>query len=320
MKITAMTAESNAGKKFADIYPHLLGATDVPTLVKNAEVDWDNIDAAFCCLPHATTQEIMKSIPKKVKVVDLSADFRLKDVDMYAKWYGGSHLAPELQKEAVYGLTELNRDAVKAGRLIANPGCYPTSVQLPLVPLLRKKMISHDRITIDAKSGTSGAGRSAKVNILFCEVSEGLNAYGVGSHRHMPEIEQGLSEAAGGQEVVVSFTPHLIPMNRGMMSTIYVDLTAGNTADDLRKELQEFYKNETFVTVMDKGGNPHTRYVRGSNYCFIGVFEDRIKGRAIILSVIDNLVKGASGQALQNMNLILGLPEDMGLQQQPMFP
>ncbi|CAG9463855.1 unnamed protein product [Pedinophyceae sp. YPF-701] len=319
MKITAMTAESNAGKLLADIYPHLLNATDVPRLIKNAEVDWSQIDGAFCCLPHATTQEIVKTIPKHVKIVDLSADFRLSDVETYATWYGGAHLAPELQKEAVYGLTELNREAVRGARLVANPGCYPTSVQLPLVPLLRKGMISTNNIFIDSKSGVTGAGRSAKVGILFCEVSEGMHGYGVGSHRHMPEIEQELSKASG-KDVRISFTPHLIPMNRGMLSTIYVGLEQGQTVDGLRAELKDFYATERFVTVMDKGQVPHTRYVRGSNYNYIGVFEDRLPGRAIIMSVIDNVVKGASGQAVQNMNLVLGLDEGEGLMQQPMFP
>ncbi|KAK9834806.1 hypothetical protein WJX81_000031 [Elliptochloris bilobata] len=314
--VTALTGETQAGKAFSDVFPHLVTATNVPRLVKIADVDWSGVDAAFCCLPHATTQEILASLPRKVRVVDLSADFRLRNVDTYAEWYGGTHRAPELQKEAVYGITELHREEVRSARLVANPGCYPTSVQLPLVPLLQAGMISTEDIIIDAKSGVSGAGRSAKQNLLYTEIAEGINCYGVGSHRHMPEIEQGLSEAAGA-DVRVSFTPHLMPMSRGMQSTIYVRLDGGASVDDLRSGR---YAEEPFVHVMNAGGVPHTRYVRGTNYNFISVFPDRLPGRAIIISVIDNLVKGASGQAIQNLNVMLGVPETTGLLQQALFP
>ena len=237
------------------------------------------------------------------------------------KRYGGEHKAKELQKEAVYGLTELAREAVRGARLVANPGCYPTSVQLPLVPLLESKMIEATGIVIDAKSGVSGAGRSAKLNLLYTEVAEGINAYGVGSHRHMPEIEQGLSDAAGGgAKVRVSFTPHLMPMARGMLSTMYVSLAGANTADDLRARLSERYAGERFVHVLEKGQTPHTRHVRGSNLALISVHADRVEGRAIVICAIDNLMKGASGQAVQNLNLMMGWDEGTGLGAAALFP
>ncbi|GBG60475.1 hypothetical protein CBR_g5649 [Chara braunii] len=317
-RITLMTADRKAGLSFQNVFPHL-GAQELPDLVAVKDADFDNVDAVFCCLPHGTTQEIIASLPKRLKVVDLSADFRLRNTEEYKQWYLAEHKAPELQEEAVYGLTELYRDEIKTARLVANPGCYPTTVQLALSPLLRDGLISSEGIVIDAKSGVSGAGRSAKESNLYSEVAEGMYAYGITNHRHVPEIEQGLADFAG-KRMRVSFTPHLLPMIRGMQSTIYVEMEPGKTVDDLRERLQLQFQDEEFVTVMPKGGVPHTHYVRGSNYCLLGLFEDRIPGRAIIISVIDNLVKGASGQALQNMNLIMGVPENSGLQQQPLFP
>lgn len=316
---TVLTGESQAGKSFSDVYPHLRTATDVPTLVKIADVNWDEVDAAFCCLPHATTQETLAQLPKHIKIVDLSADFRLRNVDTYAEWYGGEHKAKELQKEAVYGLTELHRDEVKSARLVANPGCYPTSVQLPLVPLLKAGLITKEDIIIDAKSGVSGAGRSAKQNLLYTEIAEGINSYGVTKHRHMPEIEQGLSEAAGS-DVLISFTPHLMPMTRGMQSTCYVKMANGVDVQQLRQRLEEQYADETFVHVLPAGQIPHTRHVRGSNFTYISVFPDRLPGRAIIIAVLDNLLKGAAGQAMQNLNIMMGQPEETALMQQAMFP
>ncbi len=297
----------------------MITATDVPSLVKIDDVNFSDVDGVFCCLPHATTQEVVAALPSNVKVVDLSADFRLRDVNTYAEWYGGEHKAPELQKEVVYGLTELNRDAIRNARVVANPGCYPTTVQLPLMPLLEAGLISSEDIIIDAKSGISGAGRSAKQNLLYCESTEGINAYGVGKHRHMPEIEQGLSDAAK-TPVRVSFTPHLMPMSRGMESASYVKLANGATVADLRACLEKKYANEPFVHILAPGVPPYTHHVRGTNYCHINVFEDRLEGRAIILAVIDNLVKGASGQAIQNMNLLFGLPETTALMQQALYP
>ncbi|KAL4859021.1 putative N-acetyl-gamma-glutamyl-phosphate reductase [Chlorella vulgaris] len=318
-KVTALTGDRQAGKAFSEVFPHLITAANVPTLCKIDDVKWDGVDAVFCCLPHATTQEVVKELPQHVKVVDLSADFRLRDVATYAEWYGGEHKAVELQKEVVYGLTELNREAVKAARVVANPGCYPTSVQLPLVPLIEAGLILTEDIIIDAKSGISGAGRSAKQNLLYSEATEGINAYGVTRHRHMPEIEQGLTDAAG-KPVRISFTPHLMPMTRGMEAACYVKMAEGVTVADLRQCLESKYKDEPFVHLLAPGVVPQTHHVRGSNYNLINVFEDRIPGRAIVLSVIDNLVKGASGQAIQNMNLLFGLPEETALLQQALFP
>lgn len=318
VRIAALTAEKRAGAAMGEVFPHL-AALDLPKLVKIADVDFSAIEAVFCALPHGLTQEVVAALPRHLKIVDLSADFRLADVATYAKWYGHEHLAPALQTEAVYGLTELARDAVKTARLIANPGCYPTSVQLPLVPLLEAKAIEADDIIIDAKSGVTGAGREAKEANLFAEVAEGLHAYGVANHRHAPEIEQGLS-AAAGRGIVVNFTPHLMPMSRGILSSIYVKLANGATADDLRASLTKRYAGERFVRIAAQGIAPATRHVRGTNYCIIGVFPDRVPGRAILISVIDNLVKGASGQAIQNFNLQAGLPEATALEQEALFP
>jgi N-acetyl-gamma-glutamyl-phosphate reductase len=318
LQVDALTAERNAGQPLAAVYPHLAGL-DAPGLIKIDDVDWQALDAVFCCLPHGTTQEVIAALPEHLKIVDLSADFRLADMATYATWYGHEHRAPALQKDAVYGLTEITRDAVKAARLTANPGCYPTAAQLPLMPLLQRGLIEATDIIIDAKSGVSGAGREAKQGTLFAEVSEGIHAYGIASHRHAPEIEQGLSEASGAP-VIVNFTPHLMPMNRGILSTTYVRLKGGADVGGLRECLAERYKGEPFVHVLPEGSAPATRHVRGSNLCLIGVFADRIEGRAIVISAIDNLVKGASGQAIQNMNLMCGLPETQGLQQAPLFP
>jgi N-acetyl-gamma-glutamyl-phosphate reductase len=316
--IRLLTADRQAGKKLAEVFPHL-GHLALPNLIKIEEADWSAVDLVFCGLPHGTTQEVIAKLPRHLKIVDLSADFRLTDLASYAEWYGHEHQAPALQREAVYGLTELHRWEIALARLVANPGCYPTSVQLPLVPLLEAGEIAGDDIIIDAKSGVSGAGRDAKQGSLYAEVTEGIHAYGVASHRHAPEIEQGLS-AAAGRAVTVNFTPHLMPMSRGILSSIYVKLDNGATVDGLRQTLDKRYQDEPFVRVLPAGQAPHTRHVRGSNHCLIGLFADRLPGRAIILSVIDNLVKGASGQAVQNMNLMAGMPETAGLEQEPLFP
>lgn len=317
-RVKALTAEKRAGAALGEVFPHLANL-DVPKLVKIADVDFSGIEAVFCALPHGLTQEVIAKLPAHLKIVDLSADFRLFDVATYAKWYGHEHLAPKLQEEAVYGITELARADVAKARLIANPGCYPTSAQLPLVPLLQEGLIEADDIIIDAKSGVTGAGREAKEANLFSEVSEGIHAYGVGGHRHAPEIEQGLSNAAG-KPIIVNFTAHLMPMSRGILSSIYVKLAKGATPDELRAALKRRYDAEPFVHVVPAGVSPATRHVRGSNHCRIGVFPDRVPGRAIILSVIDNLVKGASGQAIQNMNVMMGLGETTGIDQAPLFP
>jgi len=318
VNITALTADRKAGMRMADVFPHL-GGLNLPDLVKIGDVNWSTIDICFCCLPHGTTQNFIASLPENVRIVDLSADFRLRDPEEYAKWYGDEHQAPDLQKEAVYGLSELKRDKIRTARLVANPGCYPTSAQLPLIPLIKHNKISPEGIIIDAKSGTTGAGRAPKEGTLFCEVSDAINAYSIGTHRHAPEIEQELSEIAG-KDILISFTPHLMPMNRGILSTIYVTLEKDVKVDDLRDTLNNQYANDPFVRVVEEGNSPATRHVRGSNYSLIGVFADRLPGRAILICVEDNIVKGASGQAVQNMNIMFDFDETEGLTQQPMFP
>ena len=316
--MVALTGDSQAGKEFGDVYPHLR-FKNLPPLVKLEEVDFGKVDLVFCCLPHGTTQAIIAGLPTHLKIIDLSADFRLYDAKTYAHWYGHEHKAVDLQQEAVYGLTELVRGDVKKARLVANPGCYPTTVLLPLMPLLSEKLIQPEGIIIDAKSGVTGAGRSVKQANLFTESNEGISAYGIAGHRHSPEIEQGLSYAAD-KDITVTFTPHLMPMNRGMLSTMYIRLSGKHTADDLRNCLQKKYNDELFVHILPAGIMPSTHQVRGTNDCVIGVFADRVAGQAIIVSVIDNLVKGASGQAVQNMNVMFGWPEETGLQMSAVFP
>jgi N-acetyl-gamma-glutamyl-phosphate reductase len=317
-RITLLTADRNAGKPIDTVFPHLAGF-GLPTLTAIDQADWSQVDVVFCGLPHGTTQEVIAGLPLHLKVVDLSADFRLADLETYAKWYGHAHRAPELQREAIYGLTEFARGAIGNARLVANPGCYPTSAQLALVPLVEAAVIDADDIIIDAKSGVSGAGRAAKEGSLYAEVTEGINSYGIASHRHAPEIEQGLS-AAAGRPILVNFTPHLMPMSRGILSSIYVRLAGGAKVEDLRRILAKRFEGEPFVRVLADGASPATRHVRGSNLCLMSVHADRLSGRAIVVSVIDNLVKGASGQAVQNMNVMLGLPETTGLEQVALFP
>jgi N-acetyl-gamma-glutamyl-phosphate reductase len=320
--IALLTADRRAGQSMDAVFPQF-APFDLPKLVSIDGIDWSraSLDLAFCALPHATTQTVIKALlatSPKTKVVDLSADFRLADPAAYARWYGHAHHAPELQREAVYGLTEIYRGEVAKARLVANPGCYTTAAQLPLVPLLRAKAIDPNEIVVDAKSGMTGAGRAAKEEMLFSEVSEGFHAYGVGHHRHMAELDQEFSKAAG-REVIVTFTPHLVPMNRGILSTIYVR-GLKKSPEDLHAILAQAYASEPFVHVLPFGAMPQTRHVRGSNMTFIGLAKDRIAGRAIICSALDNLVKGASGQAVQNMNLMLGFPEPTGLEQVALFP
>ena len=323
VEIALLTADRRAGQEMRDVFPQF-SPFALPKLVSIESLDWSGttLDLIFCALPHGTTQKVIKDVLAKargVKVVDLSADFRLADIAAYARWYGHAHQAPELQQEAVYGLVETYRDRIKGARLVANPGCYTSCAQLALIPLLRAKAIDADEIVIDAKSGMTGAGRAAKEEMLFSEVSEGIHAYGVGHHRHMAELDQEFTVAAG-REVVVSFTPHLVPMNRGILSTIYARGLGGNRPEDLHAILLKHYMNEPFVHVLPFGAMPQTRHVRGSNLTFIGVVKDRIAGRAIIGAALDNLVKGASGQAVQSMNLMLGFPEPMGLEQVALFP
>ncbi len=320
--IVALTADRKAGQDLGAVFPHLAGAVrerGLPPLTPIDAVDWQGVDVAFLALPHGAAQPLAAKVPDHVRLLDLSPDFRFSDPAVYEQWYGQPHAAPDLQQQAVYGLTEWARPRLADARLIACPGCYCTASLLPLLPLAAADLIEVEDIVIDAKSGVSGAGRAAKEGSLFGEVAEGVHAYGVASHRHAPEIEEQVS-AAAGRQVVLNFTPHLMPMNRGILASIYVRLKGGASADDLRATLAARYAGEPFVRVLDAGQVPATRHVRGSNYNLIGVFADRISGRAIVLSVIDNLVKGASGQAIQNMNVACGLAETTGLSQKPLFP
>ena len=321
-QIVLLTAERRVGKTMAEVFAQFAPFT-LPTLSAIEDADWDKLglDVAFCALPHGTTQKVIKDLltrAPRTKVIDLSADFRLRDPAAYARWYGHAHAAPELQNQAVYGLTEVYRDNIKSARLVANPGCYTTCAELPLIPLLKAKLIDPDEIVIDAKSGMTGAGRAAREEMVFAEVSEGFHAYGVGHHRHMAELDQEFSRAAG-REVIVSFTPYLVPMNRGILATIYVRGIKASP-QDLHARLAQVYAPEPFVHVLPFGATPQTRHVRGSNMTFIGVAADRTPGRAIVVSALDNLTKGASGQAVQNMNVMLGLPETTGLEQVALFP
>jgi N-acetyl-gamma-glutamyl-phosphate reductase len=319
-EITALTANTHAGKAMSEVFPHFF-MLRLPALVEWEQVDWTALDAVFCGLPHGTTQEIIAAVLKAnpdIRILDMSADFRLRDKATYAQWYGHEHRAPDLQGEAVYGLTEFYREKIASARLVACPGCYPTAALLALVPLVKAGLIDADDIVIDAKSGVTGAGRGLKQTTLFSEAGEGLSPYSVASHRHAPEIDQELGIAAGA-DVTVNFTPHLIPMARGELCTCYVKMN-GATAEDLRGVLQQAYRGEPFVHVANKGTIPQTQNVRGSNYVQIGVFPDRIRNRAIVISVLDNLVKGSAGQAIQSMNLMFGLPETAGLEQIALFP
>ncbi len=321
VEIKSLIADSNAGKEIAEIYPHLAPFA-LPTLKKIEEVNFAEIDVAFCCLPHTASQASIKSLLENknhpnLKIIDLSADFRLEDGADYQKWYEHAHIALELQKQAVYGLAEINRNKIKKAKLVANPGCYPTSALLPLLPLIENNLIETDNIIIDSKSATSGAGRSIKLGNLYCEVNESMKVYGIANHRHTGEIEQEISKFSD-KKLQVSFTPHLVPMNRGIISTIYVNIKKGFKIDDIKNCLNTKYQDEYFVNISNT--HPSTRDVVASNFCHIGIFASRLPNQAIIVSVIDNLVKGASGQAVQNMNIMFGFDEKEGLEFLPIVP
>lgn len=318
--VTCVTSEQSAGRPVSSVFPSLRGRCDI--VLENLEPVGiaEKVDIVFTALPHKAAMEVVPTFIKMGKdVIDLSADYRIHDADTYGKWYE-PHLNPELLPEAVYGVPELRRAEIAEASLIANPGCYPTSVILGLAPLLKGKVIDPKSIIVDAASGTSGAGRGAKVDNLYCEVNEGFRAYGVGGvHRHIPEIEQELSLLAG-TPLNITFTPHLVPMDRGILSTIYSQPAGSVKASDLIALYEAFYDGEPFVRVLPEGVLPSTAHVRGSNFCDIGVTVDQRTGRVIVISAIDNLVKGASGQAVQNMNLMCGLPETLGLDLLPVFP
>jgi N-acetyl-gamma-glutamyl-phosphate reductase len=314
MQIAALTADRKAGSTMAEVFPHLRHL-ELPKLLTIDEVDFSGIGLVFCALPHATTQKVVAALPRDLKIVDLSADFRLRDPEVYAEWYGHEHFALDLQADAVYGVTEFYRDDIRAARLVAGTGCNAATGQYAIVPLLEAGLIDPDEIIIDLATGVSGAGRSAKEGMLHAEVSEGFHAYNVARHRHMAEFDQEFSKAAG-RAVVCSFTAHLLPANRGILATIYVR----GDAEAIHAALTARYAGEPFIRVLPLGESPHTRHVRGSNFCDLGVVPDRRAGRVILFSALDNLVKGASGQAIQNANLMLGLDETAGLMAAPLFP
>ncbi|UOA23739.1 N-acetyl-gamma-glutamyl-phosphate reductase [Sulfitobacter pontiacus] len=315
MQIKALGANSKAGQTIAEVFPHLRHL-DLPALVTIEEIDFSEIDLCFCALPHKTSQEVIANLPKDLKIVDLSADFRLRDPEAYAKWYGNPHAALEQQKEAVYGLTEFYREEIKSARLVAGTGCNAATGQFALRPLIEKGVVDLDDIILDLKCAVSGAGRSLKENLLHAELSEGYHAYSLGgTHRHLGEFDQEFS-AIAGRPVKVQFTPHLVPANRGILATVYVK----GDAEVIHKTLAAAYDAEPFIEVLPMGEAPSTRHIRGSNFCHIGVVADRIDGRAIVVAALDNLTKGSSGQALQNANLMLGIDEVEGLMMAPLFP
>lgn len=313
--IKALAAERKAGMEMADVFPHLRHLS-LPTLCKIEEIDFSQIDLCFCALPHKTSQEVIAKLPGDLKIVDLSADFRLRDPDAYQKWYGNPHAALEQQKEAVYGLTEFYRDEIRSARLVAGTGCNAATGQFALRPLIAAGVIDLDEIILDMKCAVSGAGRALKENLLHAELSEGYNAYAIGgTHRHQGEFDQEFSLLAG-RPVQVQFTPHLLPVNRGILATTYVK----GDAQKIYETFVKAYADEPFVELLPFGEAPSTHHVRGSNFVHIGVTGDRIDGRAIVIVALDNLTKGSSGQALQNANLMLGEEETAGLMMAPLFP
>jgi N-acetyl-gamma-glutamyl-phosphate reductase len=319
--ISALIAANNAGQKIEQLYSHLLNY-NLPVLTKIEAVDFSKIDVVFGCLPHNTSQAIFAKLlsdPKNshLKIIDLSADFRLENILEYQKWYDQEHKAKELQAQAVYGLCEIHRNKIKKSNLIACPGCYPTSALLALIPLVENNLIANHDIIIDAKSGASGSGRALKQNILFCEVNESIKAYSVGWHRHIGEIEQELTKAAK-TKIELDFTPHLLPINRGIISTIYAKINPGFSLSDIEYCLKNKYENEPFMRIIS--GEPNVRDVIGTNVCVIAAKKARTADKVILISVIDNLCKGASGQAVQNMNIIFGFDEKEGLDLVPLFP
>jgi len=315
MQIKALAAHSKAGQTIAQAFPHLRHL-DLPRLVTVDQIDFSTIDLCFCALPHKTSQEVIAKLPADLRIVDLSADFRLRDPAAYETWYGNPHAALAQQAEAVYGLTEFYRDYIKAARLVAGTGCNAATGQFALRPLIAAGVIDLDEIIMDLKCAVSGAGRSLKENLLHAELSEGYHAYAIGgTHRHLGEFDQEFSQVAG-RPVKVQFTPHLVPANRGILATCYVK----GDAQAIYNALEKAYADEPFIEVIPLGQTPSTRHIRGSNFCHIGVAADRIEGRTIITAALDNLTKGSSGQALQNANLMLGIDETEGLMMAPLFP
>ncbi|MBF0491597.1 MAG: N-acetyl-gamma-glutamyl-phosphate reductase [Deltaproteobacteria bacterium] len=319
IKITQVTSEKNAGENFSKVFSAFQNLLDLKLENFNAQQCAQKAELAFVCLPHHSAQKAVKDLLEAgVKVIDLSADFRLHSQSVYEEWYG-KHEHPQLLAEAAYGLPELFRNQIQGKRLIANPGCYPTSAALALAPLIKNQLVKLDSFIIDSKSGTSGAGRTASTDILFCEVNEGFKAYKVGSHRHTPEIEQTLS-LLSGSNIQVTFTPHLLPLDRGILSTTYSQSSKKIDSEELHQLFQKFYEHEYFVRVKPLGTFPNVKELRGTNFCDIGVHVEKKNGRIIVISAIDNLSKGASGQAVQNMNILFGFEEALGLKILPYLP
>ncbi len=313
-------SRSYVDQKYADVYRNMFQIVDAKCMDDNMEELADQVDVIFTATPQGLCASLVnEEILSKTKIIDLSADFRLKDVNVYEEWYKIEHKAPQYIDEAVYGLCEINRDLVKSARIVANPGCYTTCSILTAYPLTKEGLIDMSTLIIDAKSGTSGAGRGAKLPNLYCEVNENIKAYGVATHRHTPEIEEQLGYASG-EKVVLNFTPHLVPMNRGILATEYATLKKKVTYEEVKAVYDQYYAKEKFVRVLDRDVCPETKWVEGSNHVDIGFKIDPRTNRIIMMGAIDNLVKGAAGQAVQNMNLLFGLPEDEGLELVPMFP
>ena len=320
VEIKWLGSRSYIDQRYADIYRNMFQIVEDICKDDNLDKLAEEVDVIFTATPQGFCASVInEEILSKVKVIDLSADFRIKDVATYEKWYGIEHKSPEYIEEAVYGLCEINREDIKKARLVANPGCYTTCSILSLYPLVKEGLIDPSTIIIDAKSGTSGAGRGAKVDNLFCEVNENMKAYGVATHRHTPEIEEQLGYAAG-QEIVLNFTPHLVPMNRGILVTAYASLKEKVSYETVKAAYDKYYENETFVRVLDRDVCPQTKWVEGSNYVDVNFKIDPRTHRIIMMGAMDNLVKGAAGQAVQNMNLVFGLDESTGLDLVPMFP
>ena len=320
VEITWYGSKSYVGQKYASVFKNMVQFADDACMDDNMEALAEQVDVIFTATPQGFCASLMnETVLSKAKVIDLSADYRIKDVAVYEKWYKIEHKTPEYIKEAVYGLPEINRDKIRDARLIANPGCYPTCSFLSVYPLVKEGLIDPNTVIIDAKSGTSGAGRGAKIDNLYCEVNESIKAYGVGVHRHTPEIEEQLSLAAG-KPVTISFTPHLVPMNRGILVTAYGTLLKSVTYEDVKAIYDKYYENEYFVRVLDREEVPQTKWVEGSNFVDVNFKIDPRTNRIVMMGAMDNLVKGAAGQAIQNMNIMFGLPENQGLKLVPMFP
>lgn len=319
-EIKWLGSRSYIDKKYSEVYQNMFQIIDAACMDDNMEELANQVDVIFTATPQGLCASLVNdTILSKVKIIDLSADFRIKDVETYEAWYGITHPSAHLIEEAVYGLCEVNRETIKKARLLANPGCYPTCSILSIRPLLLEGMIDPATIIIDAKSGTSGAGRGAKVNNLYCEVNENIKAYSVATHRHTPEIEEQLGYAAG-KPVTINFTPHLVPMNRGILVTAYASLVKDVTYEDVKAVYNRYYENEKFIRVLEKDICPETKWVEGSNYVDINFKIDKRTNRVIMMGAMDNLVKGAAGQAVQNMNLMFGIKESEGLDLVPMFP